>query len=193
MNETTNIIKSVIKESLSKGLTQIKESVKAQPNKILNLQDKDCDTIYAYLFDEDVSGNAFEKEFKALFVDEDDMLYAIVDDSDIEYNKENILDTIATFKSKEEDESVYCLEVGCTENLLFCQSICDLIEYYEEYLPAENDEDDETFVAVGWPNSQAFMEEDGFEENSILIDSEPLLDEYGSSAYLIRKSWLKNL
>jgi len=49
------------------------------------------------------------------------------------------------------------------------------------------------FIVIAWPESQAFMEVDGFSENSILINDEPLINEYGSSAYLVRISWLDRL
>ena len=49
------------------------------------------------------------------------------------------------------------------------------------------------FEVVQWPETQNLMELEGFEENSILINSEPLLTEYGSSAYLVRSSWLNLL
>lgn len=50
---------------------------------------------------------------------------------------------------------------------------------------------DETFVPITWPDSQGLMELPGFEENAMLINDEPLLTKYGSSAYLIRVSWLE--
>ena len=46
------------------------------------------------------------------------------------------------------------------------------------------------FVIVTWSdNIQFFMEQDGFRENSYLINDEKGLDDFGSSAYFIRKSW----
>lgn len=49
--------------------------------------------------------------------------------------------------------------------------------------------DKDTFIVVTWPDVQELMDLDGFEENSCLINDEPLLDEYGSSAYFVRESW----
>ena len=49
---------------------------------------------------------------------------------------------------------------------------------------------DEIFELVTFPDVQALMELEGFEENSSLINDEPLLSEYGSSAYFVRKTWL---
>lgn len=47
----------------------------------------------------------------------------------------------------------------------------------------------ETFIIVTWPEIQDYMDKPGFEENSCLINEEPFLSEYGSSAYFVRKSW----
>lgn len=49
---------------------------------------------------------------------------------------------------------------------------------------------EDTFKVVVWPEIQKLMDREGFEENSCLINDEPLLSEYGSSAYFIRQSWL---
>ena len=46
------------------------------------------------------------------------------------------------------------------------------------------------FVIFEWPQVQVLMGYDGFRENSILINDEPLYSEYGDSAYLIRVAWL---
>jgi len=50
---------------------------------------------------------------------------------------------------------------------------------------------EEKFVIVCWPDSQLLMDKEGFEENCCLINDDPLLEEYGSSAYLVRASWLE--
>jgi len=53
---------------------------------------------------------------------------------------------------------------------------------------------DTTFDVITWSDDiQHYMEIDGFRENSCLINDEPLLSEYGSSAYFIRRSWLETL
>ena len=52
---------------------------------------------------------------------------------------------------------------------------------------------DELFTPVTWPESQGLMELPGFEENALLINDQPLLEQYGSSAYLVRVSWLESL
>jgi hypothetical protein len=46
------------------------------------------------------------------------------------------------------------------------------------------------FKVVKWPEIQTLMELEGFEDNSILINSEKLLREYGFSSYLVRYTWL---
>lgn len=50
---------------------------------------------------------------------------------------------------------------------------------------------DEIFTPVTWPDSQGLMDLPDFEANAVLINDEPLLTEYGSSAYLVRVSWLE--
>ena len=50
---------------------------------------------------------------------------------------------------------------------------------------------EDTFEVVCWPESQMLMEKPMFIENSFLINDEPLLSEYGSGAYFVRKSWLE--
>lgn len=57
-----------------------------------------------------------------------------------------------------------------------------------ELNPQEDD-----FVIITWPEIQDFMNVEGFEENSCLLNTEPMLTEYGSSAYFVRKEWLKQL
>jgi len=51
--------------------------------------------------------------------------------------------------------------------------------------------DKDVFIVVTWPEVQELFELDGFDENSILINEEGLYNEYGSSAYLIRKTWFE--
>jgi hypothetical protein len=48
------------------------------------------------------------------------------------------------------------------------------------------------FEIVTWPEVQELMTEEGFHENSCLVNEEPFLSEYGSSAYFVRKSWLNS-
>lgn len=48
------------------------------------------------------------------------------------------------------------------------------------------------FIVVTWPDVQDLFEKDGFDENSLLINDGALYDEFGDSAYMVRKSWLNN-
>lgn len=50
----------------------------------------------------------------------------------------------------------------------------------------------EDFEIIEWPDIQAFMEIDGFEENSALIEPNENMD-IGSSTYLVSKEWLRKL
>ncbi|HMT02313.1 MAG TPA: hypothetical protein PKD00_03235 [Burkholderiales bacterium] len=49
----------------------------------------------------------------------------------------------------------------------------------------------DSFIVITWTdNIQELMEKDGFAENACLINDEPFLTEYGSSAYFVRGCWL---
>lgn len=52
---------------------------------------------------------------------------------------------------------------------------------------------EDTFEVVVWPEVQELMDKEGFQDNSCLINDEPLLSEYGSSAYFVRQSWLREV
>lgn len=45
------------------------------------------------------------------------------------------------------------------------------------------------FIVVEMPWSQELLNEKGFKENSELITSTALVEEYGSDAYFVRRSW----
>ena len=47
------------------------------------------------------------------------------------------------------------------------------------------------YVVITWPEIQNYMGLDGFDENSSLINDEPMLSEYGSSAYFVDEDWLE--
>ena len=49
------------------------------------------------------------------------------------------------------------------------------------------------FVIIQWPEIQNLMDKPGFENNCCLINSDPFLEEYGSSAYFVDKEWLSKI
>lgn len=49
------------------------------------------------------------------------------------------------------------------------------------------------YVVVCWPESQRLFDEEGFEENSYLINDENGIDDFGSSAYFVDEEWLNSL
>ena len=49
------------------------------------------------------------------------------------------------------------------------------------------------YIVVTWPDSQDLMELYNFEGNSILINDEKGYDDFGSSAYFVRKSWYEEM
>ena len=49
----------------------------------------------------------------------------------------------------------------------------------------------EDYEIIGWPDIQAFMDLDGFEENATLIEPNDEMS-IGSSTYLVDKEWLES-
>jgi len=47
------------------------------------------------------------------------------------------------------------------------------------------------FQVVCWPESQSYMELDGFDSNSYLINDDMGVSEYGQQAYFVDSEWLK--
>jgi len=56
-----------------------------------------------------------------------------------------------------------------------------------------DDDDDDIYVPIEWPEIQSFMELDGFDEHAYLINDEQGLEDFGSSAYMVEKAWLNSL
>ena len=52
---------------------------------------------------------------------------------------------------------------------------------------------EDIYEVITWPDIQAYMELEGFEDNACLADAHWCVREYGSSAYFVRKSWLESL
>ena len=46
------------------------------------------------------------------------------------------------------------------------------------------------YVVITWPDIQDLMEHDDFNDNACLITDDPFIQEYGSSAYFVRESWI---
>lgn len=46
------------------------------------------------------------------------------------------------------------------------------------------------YEIIQWPEIQALMEKEGFQDNAYLINDEQGISEYGSSAYFVNKEWL---
>lgn len=53
--------------------------------------------------------------------------------------------------------------------------------------------DTDTFIVITFPEVQLLMDYPGFEDNCCLVNDEPFLTEYGSSAFFVRQSWLKEM
>lgn len=52
-----------------------------------------------------------------------------------------------------------------------------------------NDDDQDNFLVVEWPESQELMEHEGFMDNCTLL----LNDGFGSASYLVKKDWYARL
>ena len=50
----------------------------------------------------------------------------------------------------------------------------------------------EDYVIIGWPDIQDIMDEEGFNENTTLIEPNDNMG-IGSSTYLVDKRWLESL
>ena len=50
----------------------------------------------------------------------------------------------------------------------------------------------ENYEIIGWPDIQAFMGLDGFDDNATLIEPNDSMG-IGSSTYLVNKEWLDTL
>ena len=50
---------------------------------------------------------------------------------------------------------------------------------------------EEKYEVVTWPSIQAYMNIEGFEDNSYLINDEKGMTKFGSSAYFVNCAWLK--
>ena len=48
------------------------------------------------------------------------------------------------------------------------------------------------YEIIEWPDIQAFMDEEGFDENATLIEPNDYMG-IGSSTYLVNKEWLDSL
>ena len=62
----------------------------------------------------------------------------------------------------------------------------------EKVLSVEDDSDDE-YVPICWPDIQYYMDLEGFDEHAYLINDEQGLDDFGSSAYMVEKGCLNSL
>lgn len=49
------------------------------------------------------------------------------------------------------------------------------------------------YTIIEWPKIQDLMDLEGFEENAYLINDEKGIENFGSSAYFVNTSWLKEL
>lgn len=51
----------------------------------------------------------------------------------------------------------------------------------------------EEYIVVQWPEIQDYMDLNGFNENSYLINDEKGINDFGSSAYFVNKEWYEEV
>ena len=51
----------------------------------------------------------------------------------------------------------------------------------------------EEYIIIIWPESQELMEQEGFDDNTYLINDDLGLDKFGPSAYFVNESWNNDL
>jgi hypothetical protein len=49
------------------------------------------------------------------------------------------------------------------------------------------------FEVFMWPEVKYYFSMPGFVDNSVPILDKPLIDEYGGSAWLVRRSWIEDM
>lgn len=49
------------------------------------------------------------------------------------------------------------------------------------------------YIVIVWPDIQELMNEEGFRENSYLVNDEQGIIDFGSSAYFVDIQWLQSL
>lgn len=49
------------------------------------------------------------------------------------------------------------------------------------------------FIALSFYEVQGLMDKEGFDEHSLLINDSPLLEHYGTSAYMVDMEWLNRI
>lgn len=69
----------------------------------------------------------------------------------------------------------------------------EVILIMSEFIPCNIRNSEDEYVIVQWPEIQELMTEKDFRENSCLLNEEPMLSEYGSSAYFVNSAWLKRV
>ena len=51
----------------------------------------------------------------------------------------------------------------------------------------------EKYVVVTWPEIQFYMNRDGFNENSYLINDEKGIEDFGSSPFFVEEEWANKI
>ena len=89
------------------------------------------------------------------------------------------------------DETQEVTEQWLDENLIPNCSLekVDANHVIKDIRLAGNDDDQDDFLVVEWPESQELMEYEGFMDNCTLL----LSDGFGSASYLVNKHWYGKL
>lgn len=104
-------------------------------------------------------------------------------------------DYLYTVKILEEDTiEVSALELHCIKTSTGLKEEWVSIPEFTQTFTAETitTSFEDEFEIIGWPDIQAYMDLEGFKENSTLINQNDNIG-IGSSTYLINRNWLKSL
>ena len=81
-------------------------------------------------------------------------------------------------------------QIECTQDSE-CIRIESILDKYNKELKMLYNTYKDEFIVYPWYEVQELMELDGFKENSHVISD--LCEEYGNSAYFVRKRWLETI
>ena len=96
--------------------------------------------------------------------------------------------TISIVLSVPMDETQEQTEQWVDTNISSFEQV-DADHIIEDVRLSTNDDDQDNFLVVEWPESQELMEHEGFMDNCTLL----LNDGFGSASYLVRRDWYARL
>lgn len=96
--------------------------------------------------------------------------------------------TISIVLSVPMDETQEQTEQWVDNNICSLEQV-DADHIIKDVRLSTNDDDQDNFLVVEWPESQELMEHEGFMDNCTLL----LNDGFGGASYLVRRDWYARL